>query len=56
MNGTLTITGEGTNDATKRGGSRKKQTILKNCVSEINNMQVDNAKDLDVLMPMYNLI
>ena len=27
-----------------------------NCISEINNTQVDNAKDLYVVMPMYNLI
>ena len=26
------------------------------CISEINNIQIDNAKDIDVLMPMYNLI
>ena len=27
-----------------------------NCLSEINNMQIDNAKDIDIVMPMYNLI
>ena len=27
-----------------------------NCISEINNTQVDIAKDIDVVMPMYNLI
>ena len=26
------------------------------CVSEINNTQIDNAKDLDDVMPMYNLL
>ena len=26
------------------------------CISEINNAQVDNAKDVDLVMPMYNLI
>ena len=26
------------------------------CISEINNTQVYNAKDIDVVMPMYNLI
>ena len=26
------------------------------CVSEINNTQIDNAKDIDVVKPMYNLI
>ena len=27
-----------------------------NCISEIKNTQLDNAKDIDILMPMYNLI
>ena len=27
-----------------------------NCISEINNTQIDNAKYIDILMPMYNLI
>ena len=27
-----------------------------NCISEINNTQVDNANDTDIVMPMYNLI
>ena len=35
---------------------------FKNCtpftdyISEINNTQVNNAKDIDAVMPMYNLI
>ena len=39
-----------------------KKVILKNCapfindISELNNAQVDNAKDIDIVMPMYNLI
>ena len=42
--------------------NRNKKVILKNCVpftdclSKTNNMpQVDNAKDIDVVMPTYNL-
>ena len=27
-----------------------------NCISEINNTQIDNAKDIDIVMSMYNLI
>ena len=27
-----------------------------NCISEINNAQVHNAKDIDIVIPMYNLI
>ena len=39
-----------------------KTVIFKNCapftdcISKINNTQVDNAKDIDIVMPMYNLI
>ena len=40
---------------------RDKQIIFKNrapfadCINKIENAQVDNSKDLDVLMPVYNL-
>ena len=27
-----------------------------NCISKINVVQIDNAEDLDVVMPMYNLL
>ena len=27
-----------------------------NCINEINNKQVDNAKDIDIVMPVYNRI
>ena len=39
-----------------------KKVIFKNCapftscISEIDNTQIDNAKDIDVMMPIYNLI
>ena len=39
-----------------------KKVIIKNCapftncISEINNTQIDNAKDIDIVMSMYNLI
>ena len=44
------------------GGKNKIQVVFKNCapftncISEINNKQIDNAKDIDVVIPMYNLI
>ena len=40
----------------------RKNRIIKNCapftncISEINNTQIDNAKDIDIVMPMYNLM
>ena len=27
-----------------------------NCISKINGVKIDNAEDLDVLMPMHNLL
>ena len=27
-----------------------------NCISKINGVKIDNAEDLDVAMPMYNLL
>ena len=33
----------------------KNWALFTNCISKINNTQIDNAKDID-LMPMYNLI
>ena len=27
-----------------------------NCTSKINNIQIDNAEYIDIVMPMYNLI
>ena len=40
---------------------RNKKLIFKNnapfrsCISKINNPFTDNAKDLDIVLPMYNL-
>ena len=60
--GTINITGAGDNEAAKRAEARIKRVIFKNCglftdcISEINNTQIDNANDKDVVIPMYNLI
>ena len=58
VSGTITITGAGADDAAKRLDERNKGVIFKNCapftdcISEINNTQIDNAKYIDVEMPM----
>ena len=57
-----TITVNNTDAADADANNTNKKVIFKNCapftncINEINNTQVDNAKDLDILMPMYNLI
>ena len=34
----------------------KNNTPFINCISKINGVKIDNAEDLDVVMPMYNLL
>ena len=62
VKGTITITGSGNDDATKRTDERGKGVTFKNCapftkcIIRINNTDIDNAQDIDIVMPMYNLI
>ena len=62
VKGRITITGAGAGAAARQADERDKGVAFKNwapfinCISEINNTQVDNAKDIDIIMPMYNLI
>ena len=62
VKGTITIAGAGDDAAARQADERDKGVAFKNCapftncISEINNTQVDNAKDIDIVMPLYNLI
>ena len=52
----------GNDDAAKRLDERNKGVTFKNCalftncISRINNTDIDNAQDINIVMPMYNLI
>ena len=39
-----------------KGVAFKNCVPFTNCISEINNTQVDNAKDIDIVMHMYSLL
>ena len=62
VKGTIIITGAGNDAATRPADQRYKGVTFKNCasftkcISRINNSEIDNAKDIDIVMPMYNLI
>ena len=62
VKGKISITGAGADAAARQANERDKGVAFKNCapfinsISEINNTQVDNAKDIDIVMLMYNLI
>ena len=58
---TITNTGTGNDDATKQADERDKGVTFRNCapftksISRINNTDIDNAQDINIVMPMYNL-
>ena len=62
IKGRITITGAGADTAARQADENDKGVTFKNCaqftiyISEINNTQIDNAKDIDFVIPMYNLI
>ena len=62
LSGTTTITWAGAVDAAKRLDKKNKRVIFKNCqtlsdcISELRYTQRDNARYIDVAVPMYNLI
>ena len=58
VKGTVTLSNTAFTPATTNNTNKK--VIFKNCasfthwMSETNNSQVDNAKDIDVVIPVYN--
>ena len=59
IKGTITITGAGDNDAAKQLSERNKNVIFKNCAPFnkcISRTEIDNVQDIDIVMPMNNLI
>ena len=59
VKGTISLNNTAAADAAVNNTNKK--VIFKNCapftncISEINNMQIGNAEDIDIVMPMYNL-
>ena len=60
VKGTISVNNTAAADAAVNNTNKK--VIFKNCapftncISEINNTQIDNAKDIDIVMAMYNVI
>ena len=58
VKGKITINGRGVAVAAREADERDKGVASKNCapfincISEINNTQIENAKDIDIVMPM----
>ena len=51
VKGNITVT-----DPDNKSVAFKDNAPIIHCISEINGIQIDNAEDLDIVMPMYNLL
>ena len=52
----MTLEGDNTANKSNRNLAFKNNAPLISCISKINGIKIDNAEDLDVVMPMYNLL
>ena len=55
VKGTITVTNRN-NAKRNKAVTFKNNAPFINCISKINGIKIDNAEDLDVVMPMYNLV
>ena len=53
---TLDLGVVGNNAMIQKGVVFKNNGPFRSCISKINNIFIDNVEDLDVVMPMYNLL
>ena len=62
VSGRIAVVGEGVDDTALAAYRNNKEVAFNdcapfiNCKSKTNNAEVDNAEDLDIVMPMYNLL
>ena len=62
VKGKITITGAGADAAARQADERDKGVAFKNCApfttckSDSNNVEIDYCQDINIVMPMYNLI
>ena len=52
----FTVAGESNSSGKNRPLAFRNNAPFIGCISKINNMLIDNAEDLDVGIPMYNLL
>ena len=56
VNGTVTVAGNHPRDRQNRPLILKNNASFISCISKIHNELIEDAEDLDIVMPMYNLL
>ena len=55
VKGTITVSNPDNAKRNKSIASKNNAQFI-NCISKIDGVQIDNVEDLDIAMPMYNLL
>ena len=56
VNGDITLEGDNNANKCNKHLTFKNNAPFISCISKINGIKIDNAEDLDVVMPMFNLL
>ena len=56
VKGRISVTETNAANTENKKLSFKNNALFRSCISKINNVLVDNAEDLDIVMQMYNLL
>ena len=56
VKGDITVTSQNNAKKKKKSVMFKNNAPFTNCITKINDIKIDNAEDIDVVMPMYNLL
>ena len=56
VKGLITLEGRDKNKSANKNLIFKNNAAFRSCITKINNTFIDNAEDLDIVMPMYNLL
>ena len=56
VNGVISLTGTDNDSRRNKNPTFKKNALFRLYISKINNTLIANAGDIDIVMPMYNLL
>ena len=56
VKGIITVEGANNRDKKNRPSAFKNNAPFISCISKINGLLTENAEDLDIVMPVYNLL
>ena len=56
VKGVISVTGTGNANRRNKNLSFNNNALFRSCISKINSTLIASAEDLDIIMPMYNLL